>query len=579
MALLLPGGAQGFPFSFSWFNLPGWRNHPRMESHLFQERMTMRGIAGTLLFALLWSADINLTAATITAASCSASDVQAALNSAAAGDTINIPAGICGWTTGVSWTAPPNVTVRGAGNLSILGGGDATVIIDDYVGGAPLIRILTDGTGTFRLAGLTVRGGSGSIKESGAIAIGGFSKQMRVDHIHIDMQSYATQTAGKPMTLGGWLNGVVDHIIVDLAKQGHIQFSAALYGTGVDNYGDQSYAAPTGFGTSDFIFMEDSQFNAKEDRQDPTLYMGIVTDCNGGGRYVLRYNTIVSAGVQTHPTGGAVGGRGCRAHELYGNVALAAADLNPAADAPSFAFSWMSSGTSLVWGNTAVGAFKHFIYVVSMRKDNATYTQTPTPVGWGYCGTAFNGTGSQWDGNTDPASGYPCIDQPGRGQSDLLTLVSGNRVNSRTGTIAWPNQALEPVRDWLNTFQSVRGWGNDASNRFSVASGAETHLAENRDYYEFTALFDGTAGVGVGTRASRPANCTAGVAYWSTDQGGNWNATNATANDGTLDVCSAANTWTNAVYTPFVYPHPLQSGTTAPQATTPGQPRNLRIIG
>jgi hypothetical protein len=100
-----------------------------------------------------------------------------------------------------------------------------------------------------------------------------------------------------------------------------------------------------------------------------------------------------------------------------------------------------------------------------------------------------------------------------------------------------------------------------------------TRLVANRDYYQYTGSFNGTVGVGSGTRAARPATCTEGVAYWSTDQGGNWHTTNGTANDGTLDVCTATNTWTNAQYTPYTYPHPLNAGTVA----APSAPTNVRI--
>jgi hypothetical protein len=535
--------------------------------------MTPRGIAGALLFTLTVSAVANAIASDITAASCNAGDVQAALDRARAGDTIYIPAGTCRWTTSVSWTAPANVTVLGAGNLSVIGGGDATVIVDDFAGGSPLISITTNATGTFRLAGITVQGGSSSsIKSNGVVQVGGLSKQLRIDHIHINMQSYDTLLPSLPMALDHWLNGVVDHIVVDLAKQGFIHFAHPYYGTGTENYGDESFAAPTGFGTSDFVFVEDSQFNAKKDLASG-LYPGTVTDCQSAGRFVMRYNTVVGAGFgQTHPTGGPSRGRGCRAHEVYGNTALPSADFNPLADPPPFTFSWMTSGTSLVWGNTASGTYSSFIHLDAMRNNANTYAQTSMPTAWGYCGTAFNGTGSNWDGNTDATTGYPCIDQPGRGQSDRLSGQFPNAVNATTGTIAWPHQRLEPVREWLNTFAAVRGWGNDSSKRIGVASGDSAILVENRDYYLHTSSFNGTVGIGVGVRAARPTTCTTGVAYWSIDQGGNWSMTNATPNDGTLDVCTATNTWTNAAYTPYTYPHPVT------KAGALARPTNLRIV-
>lgn len=494
----------------------------------------------------------------IIASSCSQSDVQIALNKTTIGSTVLIPPGICHWTNSIFWTSPANITIRGSGNLSVLGGGDSTIIIDDYASSSSLIKIDTNINGKIRIAGLTLQGGIGDIKENGLISIVGSSKQLRIDHIHINIQSYLIHRADKPITLGGWLNGVLDHNIIDLGNIGMVQFSASNYGTGIDSGGDQSFAGINGFGTSDFIFMEDNQINGRSDFNDPTRYPGITTDCNAGGRFVVRYNNITAAGVgQTHPTGGGVGGRGCRAEEIYGNIVVPTSNFNPLIDNPPLVFSWMSSGIALIWGNTSIGVSKNFIYLDEQRKNNGTYTQTPTPNGWGYCGTFFNGTGSNWDGNSNTSSGYPCIDQPGRGQGDLLVGAFPTRINSTTGTIAWPNQSLEPVREWLNTFTAVPGWGNNSSIRVIVATGAELKLIENRDYYLFNSSFNGTVGIGNGTRASRPITCTKGVAYWSTDQGNNWNTINTNMNDGTLDICVSTNNWMNNVYTPYTYPHPL----------------------
>src|SRR5947207_2986348 len=127
----------------------------------------MNRIAGMVLIALLVTGAVTLNAAVINPASCNASDVQAALNIATAGAIVSIPAGTCHWTSGISWVAPANVMVQGAGNLSVVGGGDATVIVDDYVSNTPLMTITTNATGTFRFAGLTIVGGTGSEKYNG----------------------------------------------------------------------------------------------------------------------------------------------------------------------------------------------------------------------------------------------------------------------------------------------------------------------------------------------------------------------------------------------------------------------------
>ena len=64
---------------------------------------------------------------TISAASCSQSDVQAAINSASTGDTVLVPAGNCTWTTQTAYT--PSVSVTKA--VILKGAGiDQTVIRD-----------------------------------------------------------------------------------------------------------------------------------------------------------------------------------------------------------------------------------------------------------------------------------------------------------------------------------------------------------------------------------------------------------------------------------------------------------------
>lgn len=114
-------------------------------------------------------------------------------------------------------------------------------------------------------------------------------------------------------------------------------------------------------------------------------------------------------------------------------------------------------------------------------------------------------------------------------------------------------------------------WQTQASSIAEDDTACTNCIVANTDYFKDTVSFNGTVGMGVGTIASRPSTCTAGsggapgVGYWATDEGGDWNTSNGTSNDGRLYKCTATNTWTLA-YTPYTYPHPLISGgdTTAP---------------
>jgi hypothetical protein len=467
--------------------------------------------------------------AIISATSCSSSAVQTALNSATTGDTVIVPGGTCIWTTQVSWTAPADVILQGAGNASV-GGGDQTVITDNYSNGnASLLVITTNASGTFRLTGITFQGALGAATKYGTLSINGQSKRLRIDHIHINVVPYGSGWNGHMIDFSGWINGVIDHSLFDLNDVTN-GLSVWYDGyTGGGSEGDGAFADVSGLGGTNFIFVEDNIFNS------PTAF-GTSNDCSHGGKYVWRYNTMHTSSVQTHPTGGSGRGRGCRAWEIYNNSFDGAGSANP-----NYNAAFLSSGTGVIWGNTAPNGFQNFVTLHSMRKDNTTYIESATPTGWGYCGTSFNGTGSNWDQNTDAVTGYACLDQPGRGVGDLLTGSFPNVVNTATGctsssVCAWPRQALEPVYEWLNT------WTTEGGGSFwSVHE--PTVLVQNRDYYLHASPFTGAAGTGTGLLSARPATCTPAAAYWATD-------TN------TLYQCLSANSWT-AYYTPYTYPHPL----------------------
>ena len=100
----------------------------------------------------------------------------------------------------------------------------------------------------------------------------------------------------------------------------------------------------------------------------------------------------------------------------------------------------------------------------------------------------------------------------------------------------------------------------------TVNYGGDTGLVPqlNRDVWIQPGTFNGTAGVGAGTLASRPATCTTGVAYWATNQStANISdfvgADPTTTISGTLYICGSESDWSDATtYTPYTYPHPLR---------------------
>lgn len=105
-----------------------------------------------------------------------------------------------------------------------------------------------------------------------------------------------------------------------------------------------------------------------------------------------------------------------------------------------------------------------------------------------------------------------------------------------------------------------------------IVSTARCGLAENQHYWNYNATFNGTSGIGRGT-APPTGNGNVGVAFWvaSTPTP---TVDPSVIQNGTLYRCNAPNTWT-AYYTPYLYPHPMQSSD-APQR--PQNPTSLRIV-
>jgi hypothetical protein len=494
--------------------------------------------------------------------------VSNALQLATAGDTVEIPAGSSNWTYGITWVAPANVTIRGAGTAAI-GGGGQTIIKDYITNGTRLLSVVAT-NGGFRLSGISFWTGNNvtsstvtNAKDSGTIMLTG-PGSVRVDHCHFYMTNSVNY---KALALYNGAFGVLDNSLLDFTDLCAIYAYNGRSGSW-ESQGNLEWTQPTDFGGTNYFFVEDNIITGAASPAE-TVYSTRVFDGFTAAKMVIRFNTLVASCLsENHATGHAPNDRGPRSIEIYGNLVT-----SPLAEDPNYNAVDIGSGTQLVWGNSWDQVYKN-IYLLRViryagQSGGGTYNQTATPDGWGYAGTTFNGVGSSWDGGTAlgtaTTTGYPCLDQPGRGRGALLTNDFPDKLNFSTGTLTWPTQELSPIYIFKNVGSIVGGWGGS-----EYANSAGTRIVADRDYYAQasgiqttpTSPFDGTSGTGWGTLANRPTTCTAGVAYWATDQG-SWNQ--STSNpygvqqngaDGVLYKATAADTWT-LYYEPYTYPHPL----------------------
>lgn len=529
-------------------------------------------------------------AQTVTTASCNSGDLLKALNSVVQTTaTVIVPSGTCNWTSDLAFTVPSgttSLTIQGAttctgsgdpasNNLSCV---DGTILVDnDTTDTSYLLEISTTNASQFvRITGLTFEEGSNTLENDGILTVynAGGGQSVHIDHNHFDGDTFSGSIPDANLVyVGGCTFGLVDHNIFTMTGtergDGIFVYNGETCGDGQN--GDGSFAVATGFGTNQMLYMEQNLFyylhNAGTSAE--------ANDCVLGGRQVFRFNTLYNgAHLETHPTGNAGSQRGCRATEIYGNEWI----FNTSTSSPVNTLFFFSSGPALIWGNRSPNqGYDGFVQLEDCRSPSGTtrcgYTESTPPAGWGYCGSS-----SVWDGNTN-GSGYPCIDQPGRGQSDLLSgsFASSNREDTVTGTQTWPNQKLEPIYYWLNYYNAFTN-GNDTG----PVSTNGSIWTQNTDYYISSDPnsssdcngFTGTTGVGCGPLSGRPSTCTLGVGYWATDQG-SWNQSGNGSGEGELFVCSATNTW-SLYYAPFTYPHPLTTGSQSSGGPSP--PSNLSAV-
>ncbi|MCK4282864.1 MAG: fibronectin type III domain-containing protein [Candidatus Brocadiae bacterium] len=247
-------------------------------------------------------------AATISAASCSRADVQAAIDAASDGDTVLVPAGSSVWEGGAAVPNNKRITLQGSGMAS---------------------TALTNAKINLGRSGSRVTGFGFAV---GLITVDGDG--WRVDHCSFHSASkFTTSVSARGEREDDHPKGVVDHCVFHNGRVVTIGWAGLK--------ADHLWASPCGLGTDRAVYVEDCQFTR-------TVH-GNAVDTNYGGCYVFRHNVVTDSTTEAHSVQG--DHRAARHWEIYENQFRLA--NRTAMWTPFF----QRGGTGVVFNNTVSGSW------------------------------------------------------------------------------------------------------------------------------------------------------------------------------------------------------------------------------
>lgn len=373
-----------------------------------------------------------------TSASGSLLDVSNAVFAAVTGETVIVPSGSNYWTTGLTI----DKSIRLKGNSTVICFSNAPNQETITVSGAPItIEGFEFWTENSRLLGFI-----------GLFDSDGFRITRNVFHVS---NTKTNDNTDRALWVEGSSSGVIDSCWF-LGTSGDIQ---GLYGTGPTN----NWHRPFTYGTTNCICIENCVFSFVGTGDGPF-------DGRDGAAFTFRHNLVTNTLLGVHGTESDP--RGVRQFEVYKNEFYA-----PGYNC--YTGFHIHGGSGVVFSNsfgTNYNAFSTLAY----NRANSEWV-------YGYYGWA---SGSNWvDGNFD-ASGYPALDQPGRGSfptSATYPMPTGTNAGiSYYSTNAY--EAFEGVYFHSNIFAgALAGTGSVGVDTFNCSANLTNFIKPNRDYFEDTA--------------------------------------------------------------------------------------------
>jgi len=451
---------------------------------------------------------------THTAADCSSGAIQTAIGTASDGDTVSVPA--CDktiWTGSVTIPSSKGITLQGAGTVYSNGIYSSSGTYIDLGTNSLIVQTKPSGNSQVRITGFHFSH-SGRDSTNAAIIMRGQSMEYdngaqnwRIDHNYFNFNG-ETDTSHPGVMVKGWTWGLVDHSV--FYHQGRAIFVHMGTDVSDNRWGESSWdidlGGPIDWGGPKAVYFEDNWFYG-----DQIAYDDQIIDSNYGARIVFRFNHVEDMYYEAHSgCSSGIYARSSLQNEVYKNTFV----IHQVDGTPTiYRGTSIRGGTFLIWDNSVTGTFR------SSNPFNVDY-----PPGCYDCSAG---------GYYDPYD-----------QGKCTTPICGDQIG--TGPDAsHSGLSYQPGYAWNN---KVDGVLKDVT---TGVCGPEV-TQDGREYFN-----EGTGDVGRGT--TLPGACTVNTAYFKTNQG----------TFGALYKCTSSNTWT-LYYTPYEYPHPLQSGTSPPQTCPDG---------
>jgi hypothetical protein len=288
-----------------------------------------------LLILAIAAMTASVDAATITASSCARDAVNAAITQAANGDTVQVPAGQCAWTRGLTINK----------YIKLIGAGIGQTIIAHSVATGELITITDHSAGSVRLEGFE-------------FVVGATPPSWSKPHYFVRIVGGAkgkpvVATKNKFVVGGGNAFGIfvnrgvisTNEFVGDIAGSSMCINAASA----VRIHGD-AWASPPTYGAADVNGDRQVYFENNTLRH---MHQG--SDLDDGGRAVYRHNILIKSKFGGH--GADSSSVGARYAEYYGNsfqYAVADEGCGSTGHGPSNLqnFIGMRGGTALIHNNT-----------------------------------------------------------------------------------------------------------------------------------------------------------------------------------------------------------------------------------